>query len=82
MAICKRRQSVELVCHSDRGSQYVSYSPSNILKDHKITQSMHRKGDAYDNAAAESFFHTLKTELTNHYQFENQREGENVIFEY
>ena len=71
-----------LVWHSDRGSQYASDSHRNILKDHKIIQSMSRKGDCWNNAVAESFFHTLKTELTNHYQFENQQEAKNVIFEY
>ena len=43
---------------------------------------MSRKGDCWDNAVAESFFHTLKTELTNHHEFNNQQEAKNVIFEY
>jgi transposase InsO family protein len=43
---------------------------------------MSRKGDCWDNAVAESFFHTLKTELTNHYQFNNNQEARNVTFEY
>jgi len=43
---------------------------------------MSKKGDCWDNAVAESFFHTLKTELTNHYQFKNKQEAKNVIFEY
>ena len=43
---------------------------------------MSRKGDCWDNAVAESFFKTLKTELTNHYQFNDQQEAKNVIFEY
>jgi transposase InsO family protein len=43
---------------------------------------MSRKGDCWDNAVAESFFHILKAELTNHYQFNNQKEAKNVIFEY
>ena len=43
---------------------------------------MSRKGDCWDNAVSESFFKTLKTELTNHYQFNNQQEAKNVIFEY
>jgi putative transposase len=78
----QRKPKKGLVWHSDRGSQYASDSHRNILKDHKIIQSMSRKGDCWDNAVAESFFHTLKTELTNHYQFENQQEVKNVIFEY
>jgi putative transposase len=82
MAIWKRKPKKGLVWHSDRGSQYVSDSHRSILKDHGIIQSMSRKGNCWDNAVAESFFHTLKTELTNHCQFNNQKEAKNVIFEY
>ena len=82
MAIWKRKPKKGLIWHSDRGSQYASDSHRNILKDHGIIQSMSGKGDCWDNAVAESFFHTLKTELTNHYQFNNQQEAKNVIFEY
>ena len=82
MAIWKRKPKRGLIWHSDRGSQYASDSHRSILKDHGIVQSMSRKGDCWDNAVAESFFHTLKTELTNHYKFNNQKEAKNVIFEY
>jgi len=71
-----------LLWHTDRGSQYTSDSHRKILKDHKIIQSMSRKGNCWDNAVAESFFHTLKTVLTHQYQFQNQREAKQVIFEY
>ena len=70
MALFQRKPKKGLIWHSDRGSQYASESHRNILKG--ITQSMSRKGDCWDNAVAESFFHTLKTELTNHYQFKNR----------
>lgn len=43
---------------------------------------MSKKGDCWDNAVAESSFKTLKTELTNHHQFNNQQEAKNAIFEY
>jgi len=82
MAIWKRKPSRGLIWHSDRGSQYASDSHRTILKDHAIIQSMSKKGDCWDNAVAESFFHTLKTELTNHYQFKNKQEAKNIIFEY
>lgn len=82
MALWKRKPKKGLIWHSDRGSQYASDSHRAILKDHGIIQSMSRKGDCWDNAVAESFFHTLKTELTNHYEFNNQTEAKNVIFEY
>jgi putative transposase len=77
MAIWKRKPKKGLIWHSDRGSQYASDSHRAILKDHGIIQSMSHKGNCWDNAVAESFFHTLKTELTNHYQFKNQQEAKN-----
>ncbi|PHZ84775.1 hypothetical protein CRD36_10105 [Paremcibacter congregatus] len=68
--------------HTDRGSQYASDSHRAICKDHYIIQSMSRKGNCWDNAVAESFFHTLKTELVHHHKFENQEEAKKEIFEY
>jgi len=83
MAIWKRKpKRGSLIWHTNQGSQYPSESHRSILKDHDIIQSMSRKGDCWDNAVAESFFKTLKTELTNHYQFNDQQEAKNVIFEY
>lgn len=51
-----------LIFHSDRGSQYASHQFRAQLKKYQITQSMSGKGNCYDNAVAESFFATLKTE--------------------
>jgi putative transposase len=82
MAIWKRKPKRGLIWHSDRGSQYASKSHRKILKDHGIVQSMSRKGDCWDNAVAESFFKTLKTELTNHCKFNDQQEAKKTIFEY
>jgi putative transposase len=48
--------------HSDRGSQYVDDDYRRVLRDHKIEQSMSRAGNCYDNAFAESFFSSFKTE--------------------
>ena len=45
-------------------------------------QSMSRKGNCWDNAVSESFFHTLKTELVHQYQFETKNEAKQAIFEY
>jgi transposase InsO family protein len=53
-----------LVFHSDRGSQYASRDYRAMLKENRILSSMSRKGNCYDNAPMESFFHTLKTEAT------------------
>jgi len=82
MAIWSRKPAKDLIWHTDRGSQYASDSHRNILRDHGIIQSMSRKGNCWDNAVSESFFHTLKTELTHHHKFKNQEEAKNVIFEY
>nr|WP_235868139.1 IS3 family transposase [Paremcibacter congregatus] len=82
MAVWKRKPAHGLVWHTDRGSQYASDSHRAILKDHGVIQSMSRKGNCWDNAVAESFFHTLKTELVHQQQFENQEEANDAIFEY
>ena len=82
MAIWKRKPPKGLIWHTDRGSQYASDSHRKILRDHKIIQSMSRKGNCWDNAVAESFFHTLKTELTHHRNFETQEQAKQEIFEY
>ncbi|WP_155084804.1 IS3 family transposase [Piscirickettsia salmonis] len=82
MALWKRKPKAGLIWHSDRGSQYASESHREILKDHQIKQSMSRKGDCWDNAVSESFFHTLKTELVHHMNFKNRQEAKSAIFEY
>ena len=70
MAIKRRKPSKGLVWHTDRRSQYASYSHKDLLKQHGIIQSMSKKGDCWDNAVSESFFHTLKTEFTHHENFQ------------
>ena len=82
MAIWQRKPEKGLIWHTDRGSQYCAESHRRILAQHQIIQSMSRKGNCWDNAVSESFFGTLKTELTHHYKFKNQQEARNVIFEY
>ncbi len=82
MAIWKRKPAKGLIFHSDRGSQYASDVYRETLKSHSINASMSRKGDCWDNAVAESFFHTLKTELVNHCDFETREKARTAIFEY
>ncbi len=82
MAIWKRKPAKGLIWHSDQGSQYCAKSHRDIVKEYGIIQSMSRRGNCWDNAVAESFFYTLKTELTHHHKFKNQQEAKNVIFEY
>jgi transposase InsO family protein len=82
MAISSRKPQKGLVWHTDRGSQYASDSHRKLLSKHAITQSMSRKGNCWDNAVAESFFHTLKTELTHHLIFKTREEAKKEIFKY
>jgi transposase InsO family protein len=63
MAICQRRPAAGLLMPTDCGSQYGVDSYRQLLTQHGIQPSMSRKGNCWDNAVVESFFHTLKTEL-------------------
>lgn len=69
------------IFHSDQGVQYCSKEVREKLKFLELTQSMSRKGNCYDNAFVESFFHSLKTEL-DHKVFRNFEEAKKEIFEY
>ncbi len=82
MALWKRKPGEGLIWHTDRGSQYASASHREIIRDHAILQSMSRKGNCWDNAVAESFFHTMKTECTHHQKFKTREEAKYAIFEY
>lgn len=81
-AIWRRRPEKGLMIHSDRGVQYASADFKTVLKSHKFVQSMSRKGNCWDNAVAESFFHTIKTQLIHHRQFKNMAEAEQALFNY
>ncbi len=93
MAIKRRKPPVGLIWHmpdrrdkyswgTDRGSQYASHAHKDLLEEHLIIQSMSRKGNCWDNAVAESFFHSLKTECTNHEIFKTRAQANQKIFEY
>ena len=71
-----------LIHHSDRGVQYASNEFRALLKNYGIECSMSRKGDCWDNAVAESFFHTLKVELINGKTYKTRQEAKTAIFEY
>lgn len=82
MAIDRRRPRSELIVHSDRGSQYCSDAYQRLLKKHKLKCSMSGKGNCFDNACAESFFHTLKVELVHGERFKVRTELTSLVFEY
>ena len=71
-----------LTTHSDRGVQFAAEVYRDRLKAEGITPSMSRKGNCYDNAYVESFFHTLKTELVYRTEFATREEAKKAIFEY
>jgi putative transposase len=71
-----------LIHHSDRGVQYASNEFRALLKTNEIKCSMSRKGDCWDNAVAESFFHTLKVELIHGKTYNTRQEAKTAIFEY
>ena len=81
-AIGRRRPSLRCIFHSDRGVQYASSAFRDVLNAYGFIQSMSRKGNCYDNAVAESFFHTLKTEHVYDYRYETRAEAMQSIFEY
>ena len=81
-AILRRNPVKGLLVHSDRGIQYASADFRKRLENQGFTQSMSRKGNCWDNAVAESFFHTLKTQLIHHVCYKNVQEAEQSLFHY
>jgi len=82
MAMWKRRPGAGLLVHSDRGSQYASDEYQRLLRDNGFVCSMSRKANCWDNSPSESFFHTLKTELVHHEEYQTREDAHQSIFEY
>ncbi len=82
MACMRRKPPSGVIFHSDRGSQYCSDAFGGQIKRYRFRQSMSRKGDPWDNAVAESFLKTLKSELCGHSAFKRRKEARTAIFEY
>ena len=76
------RRGVPEIVHSDRGSTYATWIYRDVIKEHLIRQSMSRKGNCWDNAPMESFFHSLKTELVMHCDYKTRDEARASLFEY
>ena len=70
MAINNERPADGLIFHTDQGIEYVAHQFQNELKEANLRPSMSRKGRCLDNAIAESFFHTLKTEKIHHKKYQ------------
>jgi putative transposase len=82
MALARRKPGAGLLHHSDRGSQYACQLYRTLLDEHGIECSMSRPGNCYDNAPAESFFGTFKTELVNRRRYRTRQEARTSIFEW
>lgn len=82
MAIWRRRPTPGVMFHSDRGSQYCSHDFQRLLKTHKMTCSMSRKGDCWDNSVAERFFASLKTERVFYKNYRTREEAKRDIIDY
>nr|WP_086014502.1 IS3 family transposase [Thiothrix nivea] len=82
MAIFKRKRPKGVVVHSDRGSQYCSHAYRDLLQKYQLLGSMSAKGNCYDNACAESFFHSLKVEAIQGERFATREHMKQTVFEY
>jgi putative transposase len=82
MALIERQPAPGMVHHSDRGVQYASQDYTEMLKQHKATISMSRKGNPYDNAACESFMKTLKYEEVYRNEYHDFHEAHTCIGEF
>ncbi len=82
LALCQRGKPKGVMIHSDRGSQYCSYAYRNMIEQHGLVQSMSRKGNCWDNACVESFFHSMKVEAVQYEPIMNRETMRQHIFEY
>ena len=82
MALWRRGMPTGVILHSDRGSQYCSAAYQALIKKQGLLCSMSAKGCCYDNACAESFFHTLKVEVIHGERFATREAMRQTVFEY
>ncbi|EJA5054859.1 IS3 family transposase, partial [Salmonella enterica] len=82
MALWRRKRPENVIVHTDRGGQYCSADYQALLKRHNLRGSMSAKGCCYDNACAESFFHSLKVECIHGERFISQEMMRTTVFNY
>jgi len=82
MALWRRKRPQGVIVHSDRGSQYCAGDYQRLLRDNGLVCSMSRKGDCYDNAAMESWNHSLKVEAIHGERFVTRLAAKDRVFEY
>lgn len=82
MAIFRRHRPRNVIVHSDRGSQYCSREHRQLLTDYGLVCSMSKKGDCFDNAAMESWNHSLKVEAIHGERFVTREQAKAQVFDY
>ena len=82
MAVWRRKPKGKVVIHSDQGSQFTSQEWGDFLKDHNLDASMSRRGNCYDNAVAESFFASLKTERIRRKIYKTRQDARQDVVDY
>ena len=81
-AMAQRLPGEGLLVHSDQGKEYYANAYQQILEAHGCISSMSRKGNCYDNAVAESFFHSLKVEQVHHDDYRTRDDARTALFDY
>jgi len=81
-ALDARQPDEGLIVHSDRGKEYYAGEYQQLLARHGLVCSMSKRGDCYDNAVMESFFHSLKVEEVHHRDLRTRTEAKSVLFDY
>jgi transposase InsO family protein len=82
MAVFRRHRPRGVIVHSDRGSQYCAYEYQALLRDNGLICSMSAKGNCYDNAAMESWNHSLKVEAIHGERFATRANARSQVFDY
>lgn len=82
MASFRRHRPTGVIVHSDRGSQYCSHEYQQLLSEQGLICSMSKKGDCYDNAAMESWNHSLKVEAIHGERFVTREQAKAQVFDY
>lgn len=81
-AIEARQPEPGLIVHSDRGKEYYAGDYQQLLTRYGLICSMSKRGDCYENAVMESFFHSLKVEEVHHRDFRTRTEAKSTLFDY
>lgn len=82
MALWRRQPHESVLVHSDQGCQFTGHAWQTFLRDHNLISSMSRRGNCHDNAVAESFFSSLKTERTARKVYRTREQARADVFDY